>query len=180
MEIKELVKKLRNCGGGTEGIKLVNEAADKIEWLQKLVDDMTNDHFVDTLDFYSERCQNLEEKLHKLQNSKPLRKEEFSKTLSSLKRNEDFIGEINDVFRKFSKDDLIYSTGLEETIIGLLETLFDDKENQWIAYWVWKENFGETYKEGDVTEEDGTIIPLATAEELYDFLVKNMREKTND
>ena len=61
MEIKKLVKKLRNCGGGTEGIKLVNEAADKIEWLQKLVDDMTNDHFVDTLDFYMERCQNLEE-----------------------------------------------------------------------------------------------------------------------
>ena len=60
MEIRELVKKLRNCGGGTEGIKLVNEAADKIEWLQKLVDDMTNDHFVDTLDFYSERYQNLE------------------------------------------------------------------------------------------------------------------------
>ena len=61
MEIKELVKKLRNCGGGTEGIKLVNEAADKIEWLQKLVEDMTNDHFVDILDFYSERCQKLEE-----------------------------------------------------------------------------------------------------------------------
>ena len=60
MEIKELVKKLRNCGGGTEGIKLVNEAADKIEWLQKLVDDMTNDHFIDTLDFYSERCHRLE------------------------------------------------------------------------------------------------------------------------
>lgn len=60
MEIKELVKKLRNCGGGTEGIKLVNEAADKIEWLQNLVDDMTNDHFVDTLDFYADRCFELE------------------------------------------------------------------------------------------------------------------------
>lgn len=61
MEIKELVKKLRNCGGGGEVIKLVNEAANKIEWLQSLVDDMTNDHFIDTLDFYSERCRNLEE-----------------------------------------------------------------------------------------------------------------------
>ena len=61
MEIRKLVKKLRNCGGGTEGIKLVNEAADKIEWLQSIVDDMTNDHFVDTLDFYMERCQKLEE-----------------------------------------------------------------------------------------------------------------------
>ena len=36
MECKELIKKLRNCGGGTEGIKLVNEAANKLEWLQKL------------------------------------------------------------------------------------------------------------------------------------------------
>ena len=61
MEIIELVKKLRNCGGGPEGIRLANQAADKIEWLQKLTDDSTNDHFVDTLDFYSERCQKLEE-----------------------------------------------------------------------------------------------------------------------
>ena len=61
MEIKKLVKKIRSCECRTEGIKLANEAADKIEWLQKLVDDMTNDHFVDILDFYSERCQNLEE-----------------------------------------------------------------------------------------------------------------------
>ena len=61
MTTEELIKKLRNCGGGTEGIKLVNEAADKIEWLQKLVDDMTNDHFVDTLDFYSERYHKLSE-----------------------------------------------------------------------------------------------------------------------
>ena len=39
---------------------LLLEAANKIEWLQSLVDDMTNDHFIDTLDFYSERCRKLE------------------------------------------------------------------------------------------------------------------------
>ena len=61
VEIKELVKKLRNFDGETEGIKLANEAADKIELLQKLVEDMTNNHFVDILDFYMERCQKLEE-----------------------------------------------------------------------------------------------------------------------
>lgn len=66
MEIAKLIQKLRNCGGGTEGIKLVNEAADKIEWLQKLVEDMTNDHFIDILDFYWERCQNLERDLMEL------------------------------------------------------------------------------------------------------------------
>lgn len=40
---------------------LLIEAADKIEQLQKLIDDSTNDHFVDTLDFYAERCRKFEE-----------------------------------------------------------------------------------------------------------------------
>ena len=33
MTTEELIKRLRNCGGGTEGIKLVNEAADTLERL---------------------------------------------------------------------------------------------------------------------------------------------------
>ena len=74
---------------------------------------------------------------------------------------------------------MIYSTGLEDIVVELLETLFEDKESQWISYWVWEENYGKTYKEGDAVEDDGTIIPLETAEELYDFLVKNMKEKAN-
>lgn len=63
MDSRELVKELRDLTYHvtfTKGKNLIHEAADKIEWLQKLVDDMTNDHFVDVLDFYSERCQNLE------------------------------------------------------------------------------------------------------------------------
>ena len=61
MESRELVKNLRQRAEINPHQGLLLEAADKIEWLQKLVDDMTNDHFVDTLDFYSERCQKLEE-----------------------------------------------------------------------------------------------------------------------
>ena len=66
MEIIELVENLRQKAEVNPHQGLLLEAADKIEWLQKLVDDMTNDHFVDTLDFYSERCQNLEEDFTKL------------------------------------------------------------------------------------------------------------------
>lgn len=113
-----------------------------------------------------------------MKNLIPLSKTEFCKALDSLKRNEEFLDELNNVFRKFNKDDMVYSTGLEDIIIGLLETLFKDKENQWISYWVWEENFGRTYKEGDVIEKDGTIIPLGTPEELYDLLVKNMKESS--
>lgn len=60
MEIRKLLENLRQKAEINPHQGLLLEAADKIEWLQKLIDDMTNDHFVDTLDFYSERCQNLE------------------------------------------------------------------------------------------------------------------------
>ena len=61
MEINKLINDLRQKAEINPHQGLLLEAADKIEWLQKLVDDMTNDHFIDTLDFYSERCQKLEE-----------------------------------------------------------------------------------------------------------------------
>lgn len=181
MEIKELVKKLRNCGGGAEGIKLVNEAADKIEWLQKLIDDSTNDHFVDIHDFYSEQCHKLTEKINELQlMTTYINREEFSEILSKLKQSYNFLGELNDLFSKYKREDLVFSTGLEDTVVKILEILFKDKETQWIAYWVWELDFGEKYKDGCVSESDGTNIPLRTAENLYDLLLKNMRSKIND
>lgn len=61
MEIDKLTNDLRQKAEINPHQGLLFEAADKIEWLQKLIDDSTNDHFVATLDFYSERCRNLEE-----------------------------------------------------------------------------------------------------------------------
>lgn len=61
MEINKLTNDLRQKAEINPHQGLLLEAANKIEWLQSLVDDITNDHFVDTLDFYVERCQKLEE-----------------------------------------------------------------------------------------------------------------------
>lgn len=44
-------------------IDLLNIAAEKLEELQQLVDDMLGDHYVDYLDFYTNRCRELEEQL---------------------------------------------------------------------------------------------------------------------
>ena len=103
-----------------------------------------------------------------------LSKTDFRKIINELKRNEEFIDKLNDLFSDFQRDDSVYSTGLETTVVKLLETMFNDDSTHWIAYWIWECNFGEDYNEGDVTEEDGTNIPLKTTEELYDFLIKNM------
>lgn len=106
-------------------------------------------------------------------------KDDFCKIINDLKRNDEFLDDIRDVFRKHQKEEQIYSTGLKDKIVNLLETIFDDNKTNWISYWIWELDFGEKYKEGDVTEKDGIVIPLKTAEELYDFLIKNM-EKNND
>ena len=44
------------------------EAAHKLEQLQQLVDDMLGDHYVDYLEFYSNRCREIEEKIDKIKN----------------------------------------------------------------------------------------------------------------
>lgn len=46
-------------------IELLNAAAEKLEELQQLVDDMFGDHYVDYLEFYTNRCRELEEELEK-------------------------------------------------------------------------------------------------------------------
>ena len=106
----------------------------------------------------------------------PISKEEFCKIINAFKRNEIFVDKLNDIFREFDKDIDIRSVGLEETLIDLLEIIFEDKENLWISYWVYEKNFGESYVEGDVAF-DGKIVPLKTTEDLYAVLIDNIKQK---
>ena len=74
METHEIIRALRdamdsqyiqeNCD---EIIDLLRQAADKLEQLRQFVDDMHNDHYVDYLDFYFNRCWELEDKVDLLE-----------------------------------------------------------------------------------------------------------------
>ena len=44
-------------------IDLLKQAAIKLDELQSFIDDMMGDHYVDYLDFYTNLCRELEEKL---------------------------------------------------------------------------------------------------------------------
>ena len=57
----------------------------------------------------------------------------------------------------------------------LLEFIFND-ENQWISYWIFELEFGERYEDECIKWEDGEVIPLKTAEDLYDLLIRNTKE----
>ena len=62
MDTRELIEALRYHPGSLAFSPQVRkEAADKLEQLQRIIDDMLGDHYVDYLDFYADRCSALEE-----------------------------------------------------------------------------------------------------------------------
>lgn len=102
-------------------------------------------------------------------------KESFCKVMDNYRSMFDFTDEMNDLFDKYKMDGNIFPPMCTETVIDLLEFIFNDK-NQWIRYWIWELSFGTDYEDGDVQNPDGSIIPLKTVANLYDLLVKNMKE----
>lgn len=88
MEVRELVKHLRDMLPpkvdyadlvGAEGFArgymyvwedpepyFIEEAANKLEQFQNFIDGLLGDHYVDYLEWYANRCRELEEELEKL------------------------------------------------------------------------------------------------------------------
>lgn len=70
METTELIKELREyfdqARPVTNNSSVVLRAAEKLEKLQQLVDGMFGDHYIDYLEFYANRCRELEEKMSEI------------------------------------------------------------------------------------------------------------------
>ena len=70
MKINELIKILKDSmdlkyiqKNSEEVIDLFDVSANKLEQLQRFIDDMLGDHYVDYLEFYINRCEKLEKEL---------------------------------------------------------------------------------------------------------------------
>ena len=106
-------------------------------------------------------------------------KESFCEVMDNYRSMFDFTDEMNDLFDKYKMDGNIYPPMCTETVIDLLEFIFNDK-NQWISYWVFELEFGKQYEDECIKWEDGEVIPLKTAEDLYDLLIRNMKESKEE
>lgn len=94
---------------------------------------------------------------------------QFCKIMKKIEKNEKFLSKMNDVFDEFSKDVQIIETGLEDTLIEVLQLHFEDSSDL-IGYWCWELWFGEKYTDGCVIDENGNNVKLKTAEDLYKVL----------
>ena len=122
----------------------------------------------------------LEDAIRKTDNElRILSKKEFVQIINQLKEVNDFVEETNNKARKLN-DAIIsdffnvgsLSISHEMIVLHLLEKMFNDSDI--ISYWLYELDYGKKYKEGDITEKDGTIIDISTPEKLYDFLIENM------
>ena len=106
-------------------------------------------------------------------------KKSFCKVMDNYKSMWNFTDDMNEVFKKYNCDGEVFPPMCTETVIDLLEFIFNDK-NQWISYWIFELDFGKDYEDGYVKDEHGEVIPLKTTEDLYDLLVRNMKESKEE
>ena len=105
---------------------------------------------------------------------KLISKDQFCTIIKAIKNNNDFLNELNDLFKKYNQtENQINSSELEDTLVNLLEMLFDDTDT-WIKYWIYELEYGVKYKDGSVVDLEDNIIPLKTESDLYDLLLENM------
>lgn len=101
----------------------------------------------------------------------------FADIINKLKEVNDFVNETNDRARKISDavmSDFFNAQSLsishENIVIELLTDMFNAGDI--ISWWIYDLEYGTKYKDGCITEKDGTIIDVSTAEKLYDYLYK--------
>ena len=105
-----------------------------------------------------------------------LSKETFIKAIDQIKRHRDIECKINDATKDFNFMQFQFGD-YEDVVVRILEDAMEDTTDNWIGYWIYELDFGNDYYKGSIVEIDGTPIKLSTSNELYDFLLSNMKKK---
>lgn len=101
-----------------------------------------------------------------------LTKKEFSDFMNHLEENSRQNEEAVNALCKVFDSNFINtpSDRNESLIVSILQTIMQD-DDDWISYYIYDLDFGKDYKDGMITNQDGSDCPLRNAEDLYDILV---------
>lgn len=99
-----------------------------------------------------------------------LSKDEFVKVMTNIKQIYDKDMEISMFFwnNMACNPETPYDDLMRE-FLYLLKRIFND-EDDWIGYYIYELEFGESYQDGMIHDVDGSNIKLKTYEDLYDIL----------
>lgn len=103
-------------------------------------------------------------------------KEVFIKTIERLeslnKRMEVVDSAMHDLCEDFGS---FYVCDAFNITTDLLSEIFNDKENDWLSYFIWERDWLHEFELGDI-EIDGHPIMIKNWGDVYDFLITNMKE----
>lgn len=108
-----------------------------------------------------------------------LTKEEFVNILDRLDKVNILQDKMHDLLKEsydYIHNDFMDGWGFlicnEDIVVSLLEKIMNDDVGD-VSYFIYELNYGRDYKDGMITEADGTIVDFSTAEKLYDYLTRD-------
>ncbi len=111
-------------------------------------------------------------------------KKKFVEIINRLKSYSELQDKINDLFKdNIDNKEMDFMNagsicvGHETVVLDLLENMFDDYDM--LKCWIYECEYGTAFGLGDL-EIDGVQTDLSTAEKLYDYLVKCMKNNQKD
>ena len=108
-----------------------------------------------------------------------MNKELFVSTINSIKKQIEIDRKNSSMLQEMFPDDSIYCGYNNSELFNALNKILKESmkdEYDWIDYFMYELDFGEKYYDGCVLDKDKSIINLSTAENLYEFLIKNYGE----
>lgn len=108
-------------------------------------------------------------------------KEAFIDIINRLIKTNDFVNEVNAKARELDnaiESDFFNASSLsisfETDVVYLLGLMFNDSDGT-LSWWLYEKDYGRN-KEMKMWDGYGNEIDLSTAEKLYDYLLKELKE----
>ena len=108
-----------------------------------------------------------------------MNKELFIDTINSIQKQIEIDRKNSSILQEVFPDDSIYCGYNNSELFNALNKILKESMKDvydWIDYFMYELDFGEKYYDGCVLDKDKSIIDLSTAENLYEFLIKNYGE----
>ena len=104
-------------------------------------------------------------------------KDVFVNTMTRLELLDERMGEVDTALRNLCPDfNGFYVPETIDIVLDLLKDVFNDKYD-WIEYFVYELDWLTKYREGCITDANGSPIDLSSWEKVYYYLFENMEKR---
>ena len=105
-------------------------------------------------------------------------KEIFVRTMEQIMEIDEKMNGVDKALRALDPDfGGFHPFKLFEPLLNLLVEIFQDKEREWLEYFIFDLDFLRNAHEYSITYADGTPIDVSSWDKVYDFLVREIEEE---